>query len=91
MSEATTDKRIDLHQLTSELGGAPLSARTEGGLSVIAAAVPQAALDAAIAAHVAPDLVLQSANDVTIRQRVNASLATNATFLAVPKIGRAHV
>jgi hypothetical protein len=74
-----TSKRINLPQLDAELGGVGLVSR--GGLAMSGgekeieapASVTKAALDAAIAAHVAVDV---DANAATVAASLTAALAT---------------
>lgn len=82
MSTVTTTKPIDLAQLSTELGGAELTATTTGTQTVIESYVTQTALAAAVAAHIAPDRVALDANEATIRSQAGQALATNGAFLA---------
>lgn len=90
MSEVTTPKRIDLGQLSSELGGVGLNARglADGRTVVTSDEVGQSALDAAVAAHVAVDRL---GNEKTLRDSAAQALATNRTFLAITSPTNAQV
>jgi hypothetical protein len=72
MSTSTTTKTVDLAQLTAELDGAPLSAATNDGQSVITChdpAITQAQLQSAVDAHTpapqppSPEALLQQQID----------------------------
>lgn len=92
MSSVTTQKRIDLVQLAAELGGAELSILTDAtGSTVTSQTVSQSALESAVAAHVAPDLVLLAANEATIRDRATTALGTNTTFLGIASPTNAQI
>ena len=84
MSRVTTAKAVDLGLLATELGGAALSCKDDGAERVVESeGVTQAALDAAVSAHVAPDYAARRANETTIRDRAASALDANATFLAL--------
>lgn len=86
MSTATTSKRINVRQLDTELGNIGIVCRgadpASTGEKTIEAPVSQAALAAAIAGHAAVDT---DANASTLRQRAQAALAANATFVGATK------
>jgi hypothetical protein len=82
---------IDSGQLKQALGGADIfTSQGNDGTTVVLANVDQAALDAAVAAVVAAAPGLEAArtaaasNDAALRQRLQAALADNAAYLALP-------
>lgn len=85
MSQTTTTRPINFRQLFGEVGDPTLRGFGEdfmsnGPKTIIGDTVSKAALDAAIAAHVAVD---EAANGSTLRQRADAALAANDAYLAL--------
>jgi expansin (peptidoglycan-binding protein) len=91
MSAVTTTRLINLGQLAAEMAGKPLSALGDQGTTTVTChdpAVTQAALQAAINAHVAID---EQANRATLEQQAATALTGNRDFLALASPTNAQV
>lgn len=90
MASVTTGRPINLGQLSNELGGVNLTANTHEGVTVVSTvdSYDQAALEAAVASHVAID---EDANKRTVEDRAQQALTGNAAFLASPAPTAAQV
>lgn len=87
MSEVVTSKRIDLPLLSQEVG-ASLSGTSIDDVSTITGDVPQADLEAAIAAHNPPDY---QANRSTLEARAVTAMQGNRDFLSLSSPSNAQV
>lgn len=90
MATTTTTKPVNLGQLSTELGGLAMTANLHEGTTTITTVgdYDLAALEAAVAAHVAID---EEANRVTIQDRARAALTANTTYLALTSPTAAQV
>lgn len=82
MATIETTRAVNLAQLSAEMGGKNLSGKVEGATTAVTSfdSTTQAALQAAVDAHVAVD---ERANRTTIEQQAATALANNKSFLAI--------